>query len=156
MDPALRDRILRALEPLDDDKGYQVLDYVAFLESRYARRPAAPDTVFSRFAGAVEDTLRASRVSAGTVAQAMGLMNQAMGVLAGVTAAGKSVVEDVAAVGKQVASDLTATARGASSAPASAPPGGTAFPPDPGAPGASASAAQPPADPPMTSSGPTG
>lgn len=111
MDPTLRDRIVRALDTLPDDKGYQVLDYVSFLESRYAQHAPPPDNVFTRLASAVEDTLRASKVNASTVAQAMGMMNQAMGVLSGVAAAGKSVVSDVATVGKQVATDLAAVAQ---------------------------------------------
>jgi hypothetical protein len=38
MNEHLRDRILRKVEALSDDRGYQVLDYVEFLESRYAER----------------------------------------------------------------------------------------------------------------------
>jgi hypothetical protein len=43
----------------------------------------------------VEDSLRAGRVSANTIAETMGLLNKAMGVLSGVAAAGKSVATDV-------------------------------------------------------------
>jgi hypothetical protein len=111
VDPSLRDRIVRVLETLPDDKGYQVLDYVAFLESRFATRTPPPDNVFTRLASAVEDTLRASKVNATAVAQAMGMMNKAMGVLNGVAAAGQAVVSDVASVGKQVASDIAAAAQ---------------------------------------------
>lgn len=119
MDPTLRDRILRALDTLPDDKGYQVLDYVSFLESRYAQHAPPPDNVFTRLASAVEDTLRASKVNATTVAQAMGMMNKAMGVLNGVAAAGQAVVSDVASVGKQVASDIAAAATPKPAAPPS-------------------------------------
>jgi len=38
MNEHLRDRILRKMETLSDERGYQVLDYVEFLESRYAER----------------------------------------------------------------------------------------------------------------------
>ena len=38
MNEHLRDRILRKLESLSDERGYQVLDYAEFLESRYAER----------------------------------------------------------------------------------------------------------------------
>ena len=41
MNEHLRDRILRKLETLSDERGYQVLDYVEFLESRYAERAVA-------------------------------------------------------------------------------------------------------------------
>ncbi|HEX8718431.1 MAG TPA: hypothetical protein VF722_15815 [Gemmatimonadaceae bacterium] len=95
MHEQLRERILRKLETLPDVRGYQVLDYVEFLESRYAEKTAQSPNVFQRFAEGVEDSLRAGRVSANTIAETMGLLNKAMGVLSGVAAAGKSVATDV-------------------------------------------------------------
>lgn len=95
MNEFLRDRILRKLDALSDDKGYSVLDYVEFLESRYAEHEPATPGVFQRFAEGVEDTMRAGRISAATVAETMGLLNKAMNVLSGVAAAGKSVANDV-------------------------------------------------------------
>lgn len=95
MNDALRDRILRRLETLSDERGYQVLDYVEFLESKYAEKTAQSPNVFQRFTEGVEDSLRAGRVSATTIAETMGLLNKAMGVLSGVAAAGKSVASDV-------------------------------------------------------------
>ena len=96
MQQHLRDRILRKLESLSDERGYQVLDYVEFLESRYAERPAPPASIFQRFGDAVEDSLRAGKVSATTISKAMGFMGQAMSALEGVAAAGKSVASDIA------------------------------------------------------------
>jgi hypothetical protein len=93
--PFLRDRILRKLETLSNERLYQVLDYVEFLESRYAERQPTPASVFQRFTDGLEDTMRAGRLSADTIAQTMGLMSRAMGVLSGVAAAGKSVASDV-------------------------------------------------------------
>ena len=95
MNTFLRDRILRKLESLSDERLYQVLDYVEFLESRYAERQTPPPGIFTRFAETVEDQLRAGRVSASAISQTMNLMNQAMGVLNGVAAAGKSVASDI-------------------------------------------------------------
>ena len=96
MQQHLRDRILRKIESLSDERGYQVLDYVEFLESRYAERPAPPASIFQRFGDAVEDSLRAGKVSATTISKAMGFMGQAMSALEGVAAAGKSVASDIA------------------------------------------------------------
>jgi hypothetical protein len=93
--PFLRDRILRKLETLSNERLYQVLDYVEFLESRYAERQPTAASVFQRFTEGLEDTMRAGRLSADTIAQTMGIMNRAMGVLSGVAAAGKSVASDV-------------------------------------------------------------
>jgi hypothetical protein len=95
MNSTLRDRIVRTLESLPDERGYQLLDYVEFLESKYAERTSQAPNALQRFAEGVEDTLRAGRVSASTIAETMGLMNKAMGVLSGVAAAGKSVASDV-------------------------------------------------------------
>ena len=96
MQQHLRDRIIRKLESLSDERGYQVLDYVEFLESKYAERPAPPASIFQRFGDAVEDSLRAGKVSATTISKAMGFMGQAMSALEGVAAAGKSVASDIA------------------------------------------------------------
>ena len=40
MNEILKQRLLRRLELLPDERGYQVLDYVEFLESKYAERAA--------------------------------------------------------------------------------------------------------------------
>ena len=93
--PFLRDRIVRKLETLSNERLYQVLDYVEFLESRYAERQPTAASVFQRFTEGLEDTMRAGRLSADTIAQTMSIMNRAMGVLSGVAAAGKSVASDV-------------------------------------------------------------
>ena len=94
MNESLRDRIVRKLETLSDERGYQVLDYVEFLESRFAER-ANQNNAFTRFSEAVEDKLRAGRVSASAIAETMGLLNRAANVLNGVAAAGKSVANDL-------------------------------------------------------------
>jgi hypothetical protein len=95
MNEHLRERIIRKLDTLADERGYQILDYVEFLESRYAERQATGATAFSRFTEAVEDRLRAGKVSATTIAEAMGLMNRAANVLNGALAAGRSVANDI-------------------------------------------------------------
>jgi hypothetical protein len=104
----LRDRIARRLDALPNERLYQVLDYLEFLESKYARRQTASSNVFQRFAEGVEDTMRAGRVSANTIAEAMNLMNKAMGVLSGVAAAGKSVANDVVGVKPSVSASGSA------------------------------------------------
>lgn len=105
MHEVLKDRIVRRLETLPEDRLYQVLDYIEFLESKYAERQAPGPNVFQRFAESVEDTLRAGNVSASTVAEAMGFMSKAMGVLGGVAAAGKSVAADLAGPAKPTPTD---------------------------------------------------
>jgi hypothetical protein len=94
MNQTLRDRILRKLDELPDERGYQLLDYVEFMESKFAGKTAVAPGVFERFAEGVEDTLRAGKVSASTIAETMGLLNKAMNVLGGVAATGKSIASD--------------------------------------------------------------
>ena len=138
MNPSLRDRINRHLDPLPDERGYQVLDYIEFLESKYAGPAAATPSLFQRFTEGVEDTLRAGKVSTTAIAETVGLLNKAVGVLSGVAAAGKSVASDIATAGKSVASDIAAVATKAAEAATSAstpaaPPGPPASPVPPAA-----------------------
>jgi hypothetical protein len=118
MHPHLRDRILRKLETLGDERAYQILDYAEFLESKYVAPTAPAPSILERFTDGVEDTLRAGKVSATAVAETMSLLNKAMGVLGGVAEAGKNVassavgvVQGVAAAGKSVASELRTPTR---------------------------------------------
>ena len=110
MNQFLRDRILRKLDTLSDERAYQVLDYVEFLESKYAERQNPSANVFQRFAETVEDKLRAGRVSAATISETMSLMNKAMGVLSGVAAAGKSVANDIVGAASSLTTSTTTPA----------------------------------------------
>ena len=94
MNQHLRERIVRRLEALSDERGYQVLDFVEFLESRYAERQS-PNNAFTRFTEAVEDRLRAGRVSAGAIAETVGFMNRAAGVFSGALEAGRSMANEL-------------------------------------------------------------
>lgn len=97
MNEHLRDRILRKLDTLSEERAYQVLDYIEFLSSKYAERPApVTQNVFTRFTEAVEDRLRAGKVSSSAITETMNLMNRAVKVLDGVAAAGRSVATDLA------------------------------------------------------------
>lgn len=95
MNESLRDRIIRKLDTLSDERGYQVLDFVEFLESKFAERSSPQGNAFTRFTEAVEDRLRAGKVSASAIAETMSLLNRAGNVLSGVAAAGKSVANDI-------------------------------------------------------------
>src|SRR5436190_14064849 len=146
MNPYLRDKLLQKLETMADERGYQLLDYAEFLESKYAERQpaaAAAGNPLSRFADAVEEKLRAGRVSATTIAETMSLMNKAVGVLNGAAAAGKSVASDLMSATSRVV-DAAAAAAASPAAPSSTggttaatggtTPGGATSPPARGAP----------------------
>ncbi|HEX5633819.1 MAG TPA: hypothetical protein VFX50_11360 [Gemmatimonadales bacterium] len=93
MNDLLKQRILRALETLDDDKGYQVLDYVEFLESRYAARQR-PTGILAKITETVEDTMRAGKLPIQAISGTMGLMDSASRVMRGLAAAGQAVVDE--------------------------------------------------------------
>jgi predicted lipid-binding transport protein (Tim44 family) len=131
MNESLRDRITRHLEPLSDERGYQVLDYIEFLESKYATAATPAPSLFQRFTEGVEDTLRAGKVSTTAIAETMGLLTKAVGVLNDVTAAGKSVASDIATAGKNVASGVAAAATKAAEAASAAATAAAAPPPQP-------------------------
>ncbi len=96
MNDLLAKRIMRKLETLPDERVYQVLDYIEFLESKFAERSAPGSTPFQRLAETVEDTLRAGKVSVNVVRGTMDAMSAAGRVMTGLAAAGKSVVDQVA------------------------------------------------------------
>lgn len=96
MNEFLRKRIERKLEALPDERIYQVLDYIEFLESRYASRTPAEPTPFQKLAETVEDTLRAGKVSVSAIKGTMDVMSGAGRMMSGLAAAGKSVVDQVA------------------------------------------------------------
>lgn len=125
MNPYVRDRINRKLDTLSDERLYQVLDYVEFLESKYAEKAAPVTNVFQKFTDGVEDTLRAGGLAAGTVVEAVGFLNKAMGVLNNVAQTTKTVATDVVSTAKTVADQIGAPPPAPTgSAPAAAPPAG--------------------------------
>ena len=143
LSPHLRDRILRQLDQLNDEKGYVVLDYAEYVATKYGTPPSATANLFTRFAEGVEDTLRAGRVSTTAISQTMGLLNQAVGVLSGVAAAGKSVAGDIVTTASDVAKAVTSAG---SSEPNAAPGSPNAVAPTP--PSSPASDGAPPITPP--------
>jgi len=98
MNPILRDRLQRKLEVLPEDKAYQVLDYIEFLESKYAERPAGA-APFQKVAETLEDTLRAGRVPVNIIRGTMDAVGKAGKFLGKVAAAGKAAVEEASKTG---------------------------------------------------------
>ena len=132
MSAHIRERINRRLDALTDERLYQVLDYVEFLESKYAKPQAPQANPLQRFAEGVEDTLRAGRVSTVAIAETMGLLNKAVGVLNGAAAAGKSVASDLMSATTRVVDAAASAASGTTGASAAAPPGTAGGPPPSG------------------------
>lgn len=59
-DEYLRRRLWRKLESLPDERLYQVVDYVEFLESKYGESVEEPDGI-QRFAEGIQDRMRRRR-----------------------------------------------------------------------------------------------
>jgi len=115
----LRDRILRQLDTLTDEKGYAVLDYVEFIAARHGvPEPVSAGNMFTRFTEGIEDTMRAGKLSASAISQTMGLLNQAVGVLGGVAAAGRSVATDIVNTASDVAKSVAGSPSASGTAPA--------------------------------------
>jgi hypothetical protein len=106
MNEVLRDRLIRKLDTLPEERVYQIFDYIDFLESKYAQRSSQSSNPLKRFAEGMEDTLRAGKMSANVIGGTMNIMNKAVG-----------AINDVAAAGKSVASGIMDVATGAAPVP---------------------------------------
>jgi hypothetical protein len=94
MDELWKQRIVRRLENLPDDKAYQVLDYIEFLDSKFGDRSGKPSTL-EKIADRVEDTLRAGRVSVSAIKGTRDVFDAAGKVMQGLADAGKTVVDEL-------------------------------------------------------------
>jgi hypothetical protein len=95
MHDVLRRRLLRRIESLPEAQVYQVLDFVEFLESKYAREARVEPTVLQKFAEGVEDKLRNKAMNPATLREAFQLIAAADRVLADVTDAGKQILGEL-------------------------------------------------------------
>jgi hypothetical protein len=95
MHDALRQRLLRRIESLPDEQIYQVLDFIEFLESKYAQAEPVEASGLQKFAESLEDKLRKKAVSPSTIREAFQLISAADRVLAGVSSAGRQILSDL-------------------------------------------------------------
>jgi len=98
MHDVLRKRLIRKLESLPEAQLYQALDFIEFLESRYAPGGilAEESSGLQRFAENLEDRLRKKAVNPATLREAFQLI-----------ASADRVLSDVANAGRQLLGDLT-------------------------------------------------
>ena len=92
-----RQRLGRLLDSLSDERGYQILDYIEFLDSKYAER-ARPTGILAKITETVEDTMRAGKLPIQAISGTMGLMDSATRVMKGLAAAGQAVVDEAVKV----------------------------------------------------------
>jgi hypothetical protein len=93
MNDLLKQRINRLLDALGDERGYQVLDFVEFLNSKYGER-GQPAGILAKITETVENTMRAGKLPIQAITGTMGLMDSATKVMKGLAAAGQAVVDE--------------------------------------------------------------
>ena len=95
MHDVLRQRLMRKIESLPDEQIYQILDYIEFLESKYAGVEAVETSGLQKFAEGLENKLRRKAVSPSTIREAFQLISAADRVLSGVSSAGRQILSDL-------------------------------------------------------------
>ncbi len=95
MHDVLRQRLIRKIESLPDVQIYQILDYIEFLESKYAAAGTVEASGLQKFAEGLEDKLRRKAVSPNTIREAFQMISAADRVLSGVSSAGRQILKDL-------------------------------------------------------------
>lgn len=95
MHDVLRKRLMRKIESLPEEQVYQILDYIEFLESKYASDIAQEASGLQKFAESMEDKLRKKAMSPATLREAFQLISAADRVLSNVSSAGKQLLEEL-------------------------------------------------------------
>ena len=103
MHDVLRQRLLRRIESLPEAQIYQVLDFIEFLESKYAKDLKVEATGLQKFAEGLEDKLRKKAVSPSTIREAFQLIAAADRVLSNVSSAGKQILNELGAGSEEAA-----------------------------------------------------
>ncbi|HUF51046.1 MAG TPA: hypothetical protein VMN60_09450 [Longimicrobiales bacterium] len=106
----MRERLWRRLEALSSEQLYQVLDYVEFLEAKYAKAAAQQPDALQKFAERLEDGMRMRSVAPKVISGTVGLLGTARRVMRTVSDAGREILGET---------------------PPSRPPNGRAAPPSP-------------------------
>lgn len=96
MHDILRERIWRRLQGLPPEQVYQVLDYIEFLEAKYAREQAREPDAIQKFAERLEDGMRFRAVAPKVISGTVGLLGTARRVLRTVSDAGRDILDAAA------------------------------------------------------------
>ena len=95
MHDVLRQRLMRKIESLPEEQVYQILDYIEFLEGKYATEMAQEASGLQKFAESMEDKLRKKAMSPATIREAFQLISAADRVLSNVSSAGKQLLDEL-------------------------------------------------------------
>lgn len=91
MEDITRKRILRKLEELPEEQLYQVLDFIEFLEIKYARESGRKPDAFQQFAERLEDQMRVRSLAPKAMKGTMKVMSTAGKMIDGVRHIGKEL-----------------------------------------------------------------
>jgi hypothetical protein len=94
MNEILQKEIWRKLESLPDDKAYQVLDYINYLQSQYGAMGSGAGG-FQRFGEIFQDTMRKRKVPATALKETMKVMGAADRVLSAFRDAGREFLVEL-------------------------------------------------------------
>ncbi len=100
MHDVLRQRLLRRIESLPEAQVYQVLDYIEFLESKYAKETQVEASGLQKMAEGLEDKMRKKAMNPATIREAFQLIAAADRVLSGVSSAGRQILTDLGSLGE--------------------------------------------------------
>lgn len=107
MDDITRERVWRKLQVLPDAQLFQVLDFIEFLEGKYAAGRAAEPSGIQKFAERLQDRLRGRSVAPEYISGAVSVLGMARrvvetgkDVVTGVVQTGLGVVDEVVEAGK--------------------------------------------------------
>jgi hypothetical protein len=92
MHDIMKERLWRKIEALPQEQVYQVLDFIEFLETKYAREQAHQPDVLQKFAERVEDSLRMRSVAPKVISGTLGLLGTARRVMTTVSDAGRDIL----------------------------------------------------------------
>jgi hypothetical protein len=96
MNDILRQRLARHIESLPEEQVYQVLDYIEFLSSKYARTPVrGAGSSIQRFGERLEDKMRAQGVALRAMKGALDAVGTADRVFSGLSEAGRTLIREV-------------------------------------------------------------
>lgn len=97
MHDIMRERVWRKLEALPDEQLYEALDFIEFLEVKYAPERAARPGGLQGFAERLEDGLRARSLAPKVIRGTVGLMGVAQKAMRAVNDVGNAFLGDVPA-----------------------------------------------------------
>jgi hypothetical protein len=101
VDRFLRRRVWRKLESLPDEQLYQVLDYIEFLEGKYAEEATEEPDRMQKFAEGIQDKLRARRAAPWALKGVMGALSMVDRAVGTAARTARGLADEIEKVGRK-------------------------------------------------------